>query len=362
MRALTKTYLLVAIASCALACDEPEYDESPVAYPEPEEETPPPPSSIVREATAARPEDRPRQIEPAASPDFAYTEPSLEPVRRLVYRFTMRFIGGAERDTTLALPGGELTLDVTADRLRATFAGAGWPVPQGAQVRMRREWSGAYVFDDTRGRPLGVGALSVWFSGGRAADSVELGVRRAVSGEDPHVTLMICRFLAELAALPVDRTARRCAEDGMPTLLRLGPYLVDRTADVGVIIPRAAMRADEVDPPPPIYAVPNTPFLSPEELGRLVPGTEVPERDPHGLEPPARGLRVENRSDARVLVTVDDTPIGYLDANAEQVYEGLAEGSYTVGALRPLGGRRLRPHLVVLPAHVRFGPSVPSVR
>lgn len=342
----------------AFGCEDPElyYDEPAPEVEAPEVTSPPPPGSIVREAASARPEDLPRDITPAAAPDTEYTDPSPEPIRRVVYRFTLRFIGGAERDSTLPLPGGELSLDVTGDRLRADFRGNGWPVPAGSQVRMRLEQGGAYVFDNTHGRPIGVGGLSVWFSGGRTTESIELSVRRTEPSQDTHAPSMVCRFFAELAAQPVDRNARRCAEDGMPTLLRLGPYLVDRTADVGIVAPRATMRADEMDPPPRIYSEPNRPFLSAEELARLVPSNEIPEREPHGKEPPAAGLRVENRSDARVLVTIDDTPVGYLDAGAEQTYMGLAPGTYTVGGLRPLGGRRLRPRMVLLPGHVRYGP------
>lgn len=357
MRTRIARIVLVSAFVALKGCDDPELYEAPVPpEPEPVVHVPPPPESIVREATAARPEDLPREVIPAAAPDTAYVDPSPEPIRRVVYRFTLRFIGAAERDSSLPLPGGELSLDVTADRLRADFRGNGWPVPAGAQVRMRLEQSGAYVFDNTHGKPLGVGALSMWFSGGRATETIELSVRRTEASDEPHVTSMVCRFFAELAAAPVDRTARRCAEDGMPTLLRLGPYLVERTADVGIVAARSTMRADEIDPPVRIYADPNRPFLSPEELARLVPSNEIPERDPHGPSPPERGLRVENRSDARVLVTIDGTPIGYLDANAEQTYIGLPEGTYTVGGLRPLGGLRLRPRTVMLPAHVRFGP------
>lgn len=356
LRSLLSTVLALVLVLVA-ACRDPELDEPTDVYVEaPPERVLPSPESIVREATEARPEDVPRQVDPAAGPDGAYTDASPQPARRIVYRFTLRFIGMGERDPTLPLPGGELSLDVTGDRLRATFLGNGWPVPTGSQVRMRLEQSGTYVFDNTRGRPLVTGALSVWFSGGRVTEQVELNVRREARDDEPHIAAMVCRFFAELTAAPVDRMARRCAEGGMPTLLRVGPYLVDRTADVGVVVPRASLRADERDPPPRAYVAPNRPFLVPEEIAQIAPVIERPERDPHGAEPPPRGLRVENRSDARVLVTVNDTPLGYLDAGAELVFDGLADGAYIVGARRPLGGRRLRPKHVLLPAHVRFGP------
>ena len=52
-------------------------------------------------------------------------------------------------------------------------------------------------------------------------------------------------------------------------MFRLGPWRGERTADAPVELPRSALRADHVDPPPPIVDTTSRAFMSPELMARF---------------------------------------------------------------------------------------------
>ncbi len=264
--------------------------------------------------------------------------------RRFVYRVRMIVPGGlGDPDDRIARPSPELFIDVSRDRLRARFAGSGWPVPAGSEVRLRRDRPGAYLFDPHGGRPLEPGALAEWFEGGEVTRRgpplrvlASLGPRGAPLSTDQDMPgELLCAFLAEWSGERWDNVGRRC-ERGAPALFRVGFWRAEQTAGVPVELPRSALRADEVGAPGYIPPQDSRALLEPAALGRIEPSGPVPPEAARE-DPPAEGLRVRNESATRAIVTVQGVAIGWLDAGATAYFVGLRPGMYEVGAIRPLG-------------------------
>jgi hypothetical protein len=277
--------------------------------------------------------------------DFADGEPVL--ARRLIYRVALGvppILG--ERRHVLGRPATELVVDVSDHRLRARFEGPGWPVAPGSEVRIRRDQPGAYAFGSAGGRPLGPGQLAAWFEGGRVRRYPPVRVRAPGQEEQVGPGNLMCRLLAEWANHPTDAFERRCGDGGSPLAFRLGPWRADRTADVAVKLPRAALRADHEGPPDP--PEPSAPLLLDAALAARVPPTYA---GPDG-EPGPHTLRVHNEGRARALVVVGGAAAAWVDAGAHVELEGFRAGIYRLGVMRPLGGLTQRVDRVRIPGEL----------
>lgn len=367
-RSIPHAFVLAAVLSGTVgtgACrgDEPVTDEPSAELDSPElDERHAPPPDVVAPHDLEVPGLRASASEAAPQLDYEYTSSAPIEIRRYIYRFTLRLrgsIGGGVN--SVPEPVSELRVDISKDRLRARLMGTGWPVPSGAEIRMRRDRPGVYLFDARGGRPLGPGMLAQWFQGGPVTREAEVNVRQdadVVGATDQAISTMFCRLLAEWANGSPDAYARRCTT-GMPTKLYFGPFLVDRTAEVTLRVPRSTMRADHVDPPRPIAVQTGHAFFEPEVLARLEPYHRPPEpsRHSHPVDagvPVERGLVIENRGPTRVVISIDGCAVGVVDAGATLTLEGLRPGPFAVGGGKPLGGLGAPKRVVVLPARVFF--------
>lgn len=341
---------VVSLGGCAEARDpvaEPIVDDLPAQVFEeespPDPDAPPPPAIAEGTPQAVRRATPPPTTVPASHGDDDYA--SDEPViaRRYVYRVRMIVPAGlGTDDDRVAVPAAELAIDVSHERLRARFRGQGWPVHRDAEVRLRRDRPGVYVFDGRGGRPLEPGELAAWFEGGtvtRRGPPLRIfsnwGFPRRQPPPDDTVTPgeLVCAFLAEWAGDDRDAQIRRC-ERGAPHLWRLGFWLGEQTAGVPIEVGRNHLRADERNAPRIGPAVRHGAFLEPEARRRLAPA-------PLTGEPvegaPDEGLIVRNESANRVIVTVEGVALGWVDRGAEGHFDTLTEGMYDVGSIRPLG-------------------------
>lgn len=364
MRALPFA-LLVALVGCERSAPLPLADEyaedelPPVVLEEREWDSsapPPPVADAVERAPSPDARDRRPPVVPTTL-DREYESREPVRVRRFVYRVRMTVPTGlGDADDRVTRPSPELFLDVSHDRLRARFAGVGWPVPTGSEVRLRRDRPGVYLFDPEGGRPLGPGELATWFEGGRVtrrgpplrvfgslggAQSATPTSDRSIPGE------LVCALLAELASERRDGVVRRC-DRGAPHLFRLGFWRAEQTAGVPVELPRTGMRADEGDAPGHIPPQRTRALLEPAALARIAASGPVPS-DAAPQDPPPEGLRVLNESGARAIVTVQGVPMGWLDAGATAHFVGLRPGMYEIGAIRPLGAVIQRGRAVPVP-------------
>lgn len=329
---------------------------------EPPDPSEPPPPAIADSTFGATPDTSDFAPPPIleAHPDEEHT--SSEPVRarRYVYRVSMVVPAGlGDGNDRLALPSAELFVDVSHDRLRARFAGAGWPVAAGSEVRLRRDRPGVYVFDGEGGRPLAPGEMAAWFEGGpvtRRGPPLRVIVgygpaRNAPLADDEEVPgELICALLAEWGAEDPATVMRRC-ERGAPYLWRLGFWRAEQTADVPVELPRSSLRADEGGAPAPIVAHASRAFVEPSGLSRIAASGPASPPLPGG---PAEGLRVPNESATRAIVTVQGIAIGWVDAGATAHFVGLSPGTYEIGSIRPLGAVVQRGRAVVVPGEHRI--------
>jgi hypothetical protein len=298
------------------------------------------------------------RIENAAVTDSEYASDDPVPARRYVYRVELVLPAtlGVDR-SVLAASAAELFVDVSAERLRARFVGPGWPVEAGSEVRIRGDSQGAYLFDRHGGRSIAPGALAEWFDGGpRNRRGPPLVIRQAPLHPGPRPPgALVCALLAEWAGEPRDNVMHRCG-GGAPIGFRVGFWRGERTADVPVELPRRALRADEVDPPPPVVRSSSRAFLDPVALGRVPPGEresrDLPRPDPAA---PGEGLELVNESETRVVVTVEGVAIGWVDAGARGLFVGLRPGVYRVATIRPLGALVSRPSLVPVPGRLVVG-------
>ena len=362
--------LLLAAALIAVSFACTRHEEAPVrALPTPEgaevtewaeptgEEAEEPPSALSDELEPELEAPPAPPIERAAAPDTAFASEETVAARRVVYRVRIGVPGIlGEPIVDLAVPAAELYVDVSVDRLRARFVGPGWPLHEGAEVRLRGDSPGAYVFDGAGGRSLEPGALATWFEGGVPRPGPRAYVRRDTSADDAEGPLpgpLVCALVAEWAGVSRGSMGPRCG-NAAPVWFRAGAYRAERTADVPLTLPRSALRADEAVPPAPAMPASSRSFLEPDALGRL--RTDVRRGDDREVErrserAPAEGLVLENRSDGRVVVVVDGVAVGFADALSEVRLVGLDDAVHEVGAMRPLGAVVMRPRLVEVPAH-----------
>lgn len=289
--------------------------------------------------------------EPAALSDESYASDRLERVRRLVYRVS--FIvppAFRQRRRGIRPVAGELHLDVAADRLRARFVGPGWPIHDGAQIRLRADVPGVYVFDGDGGRWLGPGQMAAWFEGrasGRSRSSVR--IRREfgkLDGEDPSA--LVCALLAEWTNQSRESLAPRCRGGSLPPGFRFGPWRAEITAVVPMELPRHVLRADEVAPPPPIAPATGAPVLAAAERAQLEPHRAVPGS-------PLEMLSITNTTTGRLMVLAQGLPVAWLDAGSSLILDGLPAGIYRVGAIRPFGILHRSPKPQPVPGSLLLG-------
>ena len=321
-----------------LACDgrgpmEPPSGPPPEAPPAP----PPVPPEMVYAPTAAADRDHaPRRVVAAFASDRTYASDERIEARRLVYRVRLRVPRSlGDGNAAVARPAAELHVDVSTDRLRARFRGAGWPVPEGSEIRIRRDELGAYVFDGDGGRPLGPGQMAHWFEGGRPRGTPSHRVAMPAPDEQHGPGDLICRLVAEWTGEGPTSLARRCGEGGSPPSFRLGLWLAERTADVGIRLPKHTLRADHASPPEGIRDRDHRLFLTESSMSQLE--RHRGQRGAPGEDAPETGLVVINRATHRMIVTLDGTPVGWLDAGTEAHFDGMEAGVYGLGALRPFG-------------------------
>lgn len=353
-RGLPLVWKLVA-SSVLAACTVAEPPAPRRAEPLPEL-PPPAPERVILEALPAPAPEHTWRLNPAFVDDPDYASNAAEPARRIVYRMSLvvpKSLGSGS--SLVAGPTAELYVDVARDRLRARFGGNGWPIHAGSEVRMRRDEPGVYLVDGDGGRPLGPGQMSQWFEGGRPRSSPSFRITPPPPSEQIGPGDLICRLIAEWTHTSPDSLARRCGEGGSPPSFRVGLWRAERTADVGVQLPRSQLRADHMDPPGAIPPSATRAFLTPAMMSRFEPG-----RERRGVEPdpstqgeaPAEGLLVENRGPTRTVVTVEGTPIGWVEAGATAHFVGLRPGMYEVGGMRPFGLQSARVRLVRVPGRV----------
>jgi hypothetical protein len=304
-------------------------------------------------------------VHPAADDDRDYRGDELVEVMRLVYRVTFRvppMLGDVP--DTMARPTTELHLDVSADRLRARFAGPGWPVVPGSEVRLRRDLGGVYIFDGEGGRPAGPGMLAQWFQGGPLTrrQTPAVGIRRAPSAEQNAPGDLICALIAEWSGRPRTDLERRCGEGGAPLAFRIGAWRAERTAEVPVELERRALRADHHDAPPALPAATSRAFMEESVLARIPRGRRWRRRGGEEHPPADATLHVDNQGATRVVVTVGGVPVGWVDRGATGRFEGFIPGQHVVAAMRPLGHLALHPRARSFPAEVRIRPPRRTTR
>lgn len=308
----------------------------------------PPPSKVIASNGQEGAVGEGYRALPAFAPDDRFARGDLVHARRLVYRLTPRVpeAFGPSRRAPIR-PSAELVVDVSEARLRARFQGEGWPVADGAEVRLRRDQPGVYVFDARGGRPLGPGQMAAWFEGGQVHRYPRVHIRgpKAEAQEGPGN--LICRLLAEWANHPTDTLERRCGKGGAPPAFRLGPWRADRTADVAFERPASSLRADHRDPPDRPSSPDGPVSLTSLGLERLRPFFELPAE-----EPGPRPVVVRNDGSARALIVIEGAPVGWLEAGEQVTFELPTAGMYRLGAMRPLGSAALREKRVRVPGEL----------
>ena len=353
-RSTSSRWLLALCLVGACHGCEPQPPQRVRREPAPTSQRPTRAEEVYAPAAAAAGRPASARVHAAFSPDSTYAGTAPVPVHRLVYRVRLAVphsLGIAPG--TFPLPAAELYVDVADEHLRAHFVDDDWPVPTGSEVRLRRDQPGAYVFDGEGGRPLGPGQLASWFEGGRLRREPSYRVRAPSARDQPFRSDLLCRFIAEWSRQPPDVVMRRCGEDGAPPFFRVGLWRAERTADVSVELPRNALRADEVGPPPPAASAHTRAYISPQHLAGLAPLPHGIVHPPaHPLEPPAEGLAVQNRGTSRAIMTVQGVPVGWVDAGETALFVGLVPGVYAVGAMRPLGLQTAQRRNVTVPGTI----------
>jgi len=306
----------------------------------------------VPEPVETSPEEPALEARPAVMPDEVEASDEPVPVARLVYRASF-YVPASFRDRRVAVraPAGELHVDVSANRLRARFVGPGWPVPEGSEVRLRADLPGVYLFDGRGGRSLGAGELAGWFEGRerKQADVVAWVSRDyAPPTGKPLPTELVCALIAEWSHQKRELLVHRCEEGYVPPGFRLGPWSGELTAVLPMEMPRRLLRADEADPPPPPRQSTSGVLLEAAALGRIPLSRALP-----GPEPAT--LSIDNRTDTRAIVIAQGVPVAWVEAGAAVDIEGLRPGTYSIGAIRPLGILRMQPRLLRVPNQIVMG-------
>jgi hypothetical protein len=292
------------------------------------------------------------ETRPAVMPDDVEASDEPVPVARLVYRASF-YVPASFRDRRVAVraPAGELHVDVSANRLRARFVGPGWPVPEGSEVRLRSDLPGVYLFDNRGGRALGAGELAGWFEGRarkRADVLAWVLLDYAPPAAKPLPTELVCALIAEWSHQERDLLAHRCADGLVPPGFRLGPWSGELTAVLPMEMPRRALRADEVDPPTMLGAGASGLLLEPAALARLPLSRALP-------GPERASLVIDNHTDARAIMLMQGVPVAWVEGGGRVSIDGLRPGTYSVGAIRPLGILRMPPRLLRVPGEVVMG-------
>lgn len=342
---------LLALAGCAGPEPPPALGTAEIVTPEP---PPPEPARVVLEGETA--DEGSRRVIPASHVDER-ASPSPIRVRRLVFRFEIRVPWGlGAGQSEIPTPTGELTVDLAGPRLRARFSGQGFPVDEGAEIRMRVDEPGTYVVDGKGGRPLTTGQLASWFQGGIGPRVTEMRVRTRAEEERETVDF-VCRLFGEWAGSSMYNVRRTCASDGLPTRFYFGSYHVERTAEVWLTMPERALRADHLDVPT-LRHEPSVVFHDRIMRERVHPSSDdPPNRRPEPEAPEVTdGVLVESQLVTRALVTVSGVPIGWLDPGARAHFDGIATGGYVISALMPLGGSAAIARAYELPRFVVLRP------
>ncbi|MFO0684836.1 MAG: hypothetical protein U0234_22455 [Sandaracinus sp.] len=331
-----------------------EIEEQAELPPIPEDELPP---AIAEAAPSLDDAMGPPLVAPAAAVDVAYDSDERVDVRRFVYRVALdvpSVLG--ERGGEVETAAAELYVDVSEERVRARFAGPGWPVAGGSEVRLRGDSPGAYVFDEHGGGPLVPGELGAWFEGGPPRAGPILVVRRdpALRGAtEPGPGMLVCALLAEWSGEARENVMRRCAT-GAPLGFRVGYWRGERMADVTVQAPRREIRADHVDPPELPARAATRVFLEASAQAHLAPRRVSRDLEPSADDgrgpPPQRGLALVNESEARIVVVVDGVAVGSVESLTTGLFPDLSPGAHEIAAMRPLGAVVMRPRELLLPA------------
>lgn len=348
--------LAMAQASLAVGCSGCEEQPSPPSHHRadrhPEVRAKRPPSEVFAPQSGAARGGRARyRVLPAFAVDASYATDGRVEARRLIYRVSLMVPGsfGPHRRRT-PKASTELVIDVSPDRLRARFQGAGWPVPDGSEVRLRRDQLGVYVFDRRGGRPLGPGQMASWFEGGRVRRYPGVRVQPPPPDQQVGPGDLLCRLLAEWANQPIDALERRCGSGGSVAIFRVGPWRADRTADVAVHLPRVALRADQLDPPEP----------PPDDEATAGPADLLEQLRPVYRPPETRSntspsaLTIDDRGEGRALVVINGVPVEWVDAGRTATLAPLTAGVYRIGAMRPLGGFVMAAKPVRVPGTLTF--------
>lgn len=369
MRACVPALLIVA-AALALGCSR-----SSAAKQRARSEPPPPaPGSLLdagawasrlgsaEPAPASRKSIAPLAARSAVMSDEVQDNGEKVLAVRLVYRVS--FVVPSifrDRRALVRAAAGELHVDMSTDRLRARFIGPGWPIDEGAELRMRTDLLGGYLFDGEGGRTLGAGQLSGWFEGreqgvaqARVAVRREYAKRSVVDSDRAVPGPLLCALIAEWSNVPRRALDQRCEAGALPPGFTVGPWTGELTAVVPMELPRSALRADEAAPPGPIPARDARMLLEPEALALLAPAKPQP-------EPAPASLLVENRTDTRAIVIAQGVAVGWLDAGQQLRIDGFTPGYYRVGAIRPLGILRSPPRLLRVPGTFVIGGPSPDV-
>ncbi len=330
-----------------------------------QKELPPPPHAIPEAGdwasrvgkppiASAATEAAPLEVRTAVAPDTTEDSAELVSVRRIVYRVSMVVPRSLQdRNARVSAAAGELHIDASLQRLRARFVGPGWPVSDGAEVRLRPDVPGVYLFDSSGGRSIGPGQMAAWFEGRDGGDlrssvRVRREYRASTTGATPGH--LLCALLAEWTNQPREALDTRCLGESPAQGFRFGPFSAELTAVVPMQLPRYQLRADDLDAPALKAAAPYGSVLDTfADLRPLRAATE-----------PSRGaLEVINNTDTRAIVIVQGVPIGWVAANERARFDGFDAGVYRVGAIRPLGILRMAPRPVQIPGTLVLGRASP---
>lgn len=292
---------------------------------------------------------------PAVMPDDAEGSDALLTAGKLVYRVRLGLplaIAGSRTGPSAA--AGELHLDVSLGRLRARFVGPGWPVEDVAEVRLRADLLGVYLFDGRGGRSLGSGQLAAWFEGrevGTAQASVGLRREYGPRAQTSIPGELLCAFLAEWGNQERAALQQRCVHGALLSGFRVGPWSGELTAVIPMQLPRRELRADQVDPPKTIAPRSGLSWIEPTALAGLQPSRRAP-----GLvASPNASLLIQNHSDTRAIILVQGVAVAWVAAGASLSIDGFTSGLYRVGALRPLGVLRVQPRIMPIPGTLTIG-------
>lgn len=307
------------------------------------------------------------RVAPATASDKQFDSDEPVTVRRLVYRATIEVPPGVRAAHAPVLPSpSELHLDVAIDRLRGRFVGPSWPVDEGAEIRMRTDVPGVYMFDGLGGRPIAPGHLASWFNGDEGEQLPRQPVRMRAdpgpSAEGPAE--LVCSLIAEWTAQPRQALESWCANGTLIQKFGFGVWNFDLTAIVPMTLPRSQLRADAVSLPRPLRNARHQALLDTRDIERLQPivvkpnpnNATAPVLPPIDAGPPGSGvLRAQNRGLTRMLLVVQGVPLAWLQPKAAVEFSGFTPGYYRVSAVRPYAANAAIPNPMVIPGEYQVG-------